>query len=90
MQNQSVFSLKGDEKTEKQEESNHHDNASDIPEFKRWSQFKALWAKSLTLQARQYKTNACQVLFPLVLILVLFAIQQLVNSAVKSESGDTT
>ena len=68
--------------------ANKHDNK--IPEFNYGSQFKALIAKTLVLQQRQYKTNACQVLFPLVLMIVLFLIQGLVNSTIKNESGEFT
>lgn len=43
-------------------------------------QLGALSMKSITLQARQYKTNCCQLLFPVILLAFVFLLQLLVDA----------
>jgi ABC-type multidrug transport system ATPase subunit len=52
------------------------------------NQFTALFKKQWTYQRRQIKTNICQILFPLVLLFVLFLIQQLVTGFIRDSSGE--
>lgn len=52
-----------------------------------WNQFNALFRKSATYQWRQYKTNLCQVLFPLVLVALLYWFQTLITSFVQSQAS---
>jgi hypothetical protein len=58
-----------------------------MPKFHWGGQLRALFAKSLVMQQRQYKTNACQILFPVLLIIVLFLVQTLVTETIQSEEG---
>ncbi|EGG14460.1 hypothetical protein DFA_12232 [Cavenderia fasciculata] len=51
------------------------------------NQFNALFRKSATYQWRQYKTNLCQIILPLILILLLFILQQIVTNFVKDQDG---
>eukprot|EP00276_Gloeochaete_wittrockiana_P009781 CAMPEP_0184651222 /NCGR_PEP_ID=MMETSP0308-20130426/8796_1 /TAXON_ID=38269 /ORGANISM="Gloeochaete witrockiana, Strain SAG 46.84" /LENGTH=912 /DNA_ID=CAMNT_0027085281 /DNA_START=218 /DNA_END=2956 /DNA_ORIENTATION=- len=54
------------------------------------SQFLALAQKSLIFQGRQYKTNCCQISFPLLMILIMFLLQLLVTSLIQSNLGKET
>eukprot|EP01112_Ceratiomyxa_fruticulosa_P013038 TRINITY_DN3645_c1_g1_i2.p1 TRINITY_DN3645_c1_g1~~TRINITY_DN3645_c1_g1_i2.p1 ORF type:complete len:881 (-),score=186.76 TRINITY_DN3645_c1_g1_i2:11-2653(-) len=49
-------------------------------------QFNALFRKSATYRKRQYKTNCCQILFPLLLIILLFVLQTVVNGFINNRS----
>ncbi|GAM24437.1 hypothetical protein SAMD00019534_076120 [Acytostelium subglobosum LB1] len=53
------------------------------------NQFNALFRKSATYQWRQYRTNACQIALPLLLIILLFVLQQIVNNFIKDQQGTT-
>jgi len=53
-------------------------------------QFIAVFIKSWTNQRRQYKTNICQIAFPLALILILYLLQLLVTSIIQSQLGEFT
>ena len=61
----------------------------EIPQSSFWAQFGALMKKSALNQWRQYKTNACQIIFPLALIILLFLLQLLVNSFI-ADRGNTS
>eukprot|EP01121_Diplochlamys_sp_Union-15-3_P000931 TRINITY_DN10786_c0_g1_i6.p1 TRINITY_DN10786_c0_g1~~TRINITY_DN10786_c0_g1_i6.p1 ORF type:complete len:784 (+),score=104.40 TRINITY_DN10786_c0_g1_i6:45-2354(+) len=50
-------------------------------------QSKAVFLKSLTYQWRQYKTNCCQLLVPVFLMVILFLIQILVTHFVQDQEG---
>jgi len=50
--------------------------------------FGALWTKSALVQSRQYATNACQVAFPLILLLMLYVLQIFVNDFIVDIQGE--
>eukprot|EP00474_Spongospora_subterranea_P004480 CRZ04938.1 hypothetical protein [Spongospora subterranea] len=52
------------------------------------TQVKALTKKSLIIQRRQYRTNVCQIIFPLLVLFMLFGLQQFVNSVIKDQYGE--
>eukprot|EP01122_Echinamoeba_exundans_P012286 TRINITY_DN5094_c0_g1_i1.p1 TRINITY_DN5094_c0_g1~~TRINITY_DN5094_c0_g1_i1.p1 ORF type:complete len:939 (+),score=203.70 TRINITY_DN5094_c0_g1_i1:58-2817(+) len=56
-------------------------------EYSFQDQFAAVFKKSLTNQFRQYKTNVCQISFPVLLLLALFLLQLLVTSIFQSTAG---
>lgn len=56
-------------------------------EYKQSNQFFALIRKSFIAQKRQYKTNLCQILFPILLIILLFVMQILVDNIIQSDFG---
>ncbi|KAF2070624.1 hypothetical protein CYY_008063 [Polysphondylium violaceum] len=51
------------------------------------NQFNALFRKSATYQWRQYKTNLCQIIIPVLLILLLFVLQIVVDNFIKDQQG---
>ncbi|KYR02910.1 ABC transporter A family protein [Tieghemostelium lacteum] len=55
-----------------------------------YNQFNALFRKSATYQWRQYKTNLCQIILPLLLILLLFILQVVVDNFIKDQEGYKT
>jgi len=58
-----------------------------ITQYKVSSQLYALMKKSYIAQKRQKWTNLCQILFPLVLIVLLFLLQLLVDKLIRDEYG---
>eukprot|EP01129_Flabellula_baltica_P012243 TRINITY_DN54_c1_g1_i1.p1 TRINITY_DN54_c1_g1~~TRINITY_DN54_c1_g1_i1.p1 ORF type:complete len:873 (+),score=187.37 TRINITY_DN54_c1_g1_i1:72-2690(+) len=60
------------------------------PSYSFFHQLKALVVKSATNQLRQYGTNACQLLFPVVMLVVLFLFQILVTDLYQEILGETS
>merc|ERR1711974_406142 len=50
------------------------------------SQYWALLAKSAIAQKRNYGTNTCQILTPIILMLILFLLQQWISTLVDNDS----
>ncbi len=58
-----------------------------VEDYSLMDQYASLFKKSFIAQKRQYKTNLCQIVFPVTLIVLLFVLQILVDSIIQSEFG---